>query len=267
MKVMVVRARQMAAGILCAALVAAVPLTAALISKGELASVTTAGWGIHFESPGQPPVGNATAKELARYDGWFMGDGSKKVLYLTFDAGYENGHTPAILDALKKHNAPATFFLVEHYLDTQPDLVKRMVAEGHVVGNHTATHPDMSTLSDDRFEQELQTLADKYEALTGQPLHRLYRPPQGNYSEENLRLAKRLGYATVFWSAAYVDWQNDAQPDRAQALTTLRERTHPGAIVLLHLTSATNAAILDELLSGWEKEGYSFGKLTDLCQK
>ena len=187
------------------------------------------------------------------------------MLYLTFDAGYENGCTEKILDTLKKHNAKAAFFLVGNYIQRNADLVRRMVQEGHTVGNHTMHHPDMSKLSDfNAFSKELSDLAELYEQTVGQPLPRYYRPPQGIYSEENLKMAQQLGYKTVFWSLAYVDWNNDAQPSREQALSKLLPRTHPGAVVLLHSTSKTNAEILDELLTKWEEAGYRFGTVEEL---
>jgi peptidoglycan-N-acetylmuramic acid deacetylase len=222
-------------------------------------------WGLSFQTEGAPPIGNATADYLAGYNAHYIGDTSDKVIYLTFDAGYENGYTPAILDALKKHNVSATFFLVGNYLNTSPELVKRMVAEGHTVGNHTFHHPDMSKISTkESFRQELESLETLYQQVTGQKMTHFYRPPQGKYSEANLKMAKDLGYETFFWSLAYVDWYEDKQPTREEALKKLLGRIHPGAIVLLHSTSKTNAEILDELLTKWEEMGYHFGTLEDL---
>ncbi len=224
-------------------------------------------WGLSFQTEGQPPIGNATAEELAQYQAHYIGDSSQKVIYLTFDAGFENGNTPAILDALKKHHAPATFFLVGNYLTTSPDLVKRMAAEGHTVGNHTFHHPDMSKISDrESFRKELSSLEDLYQQVTGQPMKHYYRPPQGKYSASNLQMAKELGYHTFFWSLAYVDWYENKQPSHEEAFKKLLPRTHPGAIILLHSTSRTNAEILDELLTKWEEMGYRFGTLDELAQ-
>ena len=223
------------------------------------------GWGLSYPHEGQTPIGNAAAADLGRYDAHFVGDTGQKVLYLTFDAGYEAGYTPAILDALQKHGVPATFFVVAHYLDSAPDLVRRMVAEGHTVANHTATHPDMTGMGEREFLQELTAVEERYTALTGQAMPKLYRPPRGLYSEENLRLAQAAGYHTFFWSLTHVDWYADRQPTREQAFAKLLPRVHPGAIVLLHSTSATNAAILDELLTKWKEMGYIFAPLTALC--
>jgi len=192
----------------------------------------------------------------------------RKVIYLTFDAGYENGYTPAILDALKKHNVPATFFLVGNYLETSPDLVKRMVAEGHHVANHTYHHPDMSKISSkEAFQTELTQLEEVYKEITGLSMPKYYRPPQGKYSEQNLQMAKELGYTTFFWSLAYVDWYQDKQPTKEEAFEKLLGRIHPGAVVLLHSTSSTNASILDELLTKWKDMGYTFRSLDVLAKK
>ncbi len=168
-------------------------------------------------------------------------------------------------NALKKHNAPAAFFVVGHMIESAPDIVRRMAAEGHIVGNHTYHHPDMSSISDmAAFQKELTDLETLYQETTGQPLSKFYRPPQGKYSVENLKQAQQLGYTTVFWSLAYVDWNTDDQPSAEEAYAKLLPRIHDGAIVLLHSTSATNAAILDDLLTKWEEMGYTFASLDQL---
>ena len=217
-------------------------------------------WGLSFNTPDGIPTGSASAEELKKYNACYLGDTDKKTIYLTFDAGYENGYTPAILDTLKKHNAKAVFFLTGNYIKTSPELVKRMVNEGHTVGNHTMTHPDMSGISDPAdFKNELEGFEKLYYEATGKQLTKLYRPPQGIFSTDNLKEAQKLGYKTLFWSLAYADWNNDAQPTREAAFDKLIPRIHNGAIVLLHSTSATNCEILDELLTKWEEMGYSFG--------
>lgn len=227
--------------------------------------MSTASWGLSFPSPGNAPVGPASASQLARYDAAYLGNTGEKVIYLTFDAGYENGCTGKVLDALKKHNAPAAFFLVGHYIQENPDLVRRMVAEGHTVGNHTMRHPDMSKISEKTaFSKELSELEALYRETVGSEMPKYYRPPQGCYSQENLEMAQELGYKTVFWSLAYVDWNNNAQPTREQAFSKLLPRIHNGAVVLLHSTSATNAEILDELLTEWERQGYRFAPIEEL---
>lgn len=225
-------------------------------------------WGLSFPSPGQAPVGNTTNDYLKQFNACYMGDPGEKVIYLTFDAGYENGNTAKILDALKKHGVHAAFFVVGNYLETSPELVKQMVAEGHTVGNHTFHHPEMSKISDAAsFEKELKDVETLYQKITGEELTRFYRPPQGKYNTQNLQMAGDLGYKTFFWSLAYVDWIQDQQPTKEAAFDKLLKRIHPGAVVLLHSTSSTNAQILDELLTKWEEMGYHFAPLSELAEK
>ena len=237
-------------------------------TRQVLAASAEGNWGLSFQAEGQTPVGNATAEELAQYDAWYADPSGEKILYLTFDAGYENGCTAPILDTLKKHQVPAAFFVVGHFLETSPELVKRMVNEGHTVANHTFHHPDMSKISSlEAFQSELSQTEALYERITGQSMAKYYRPPQGKYSVSNLKMAKELGYQTFFWSLAYVDWYQDDQPSKEEAFEKLLDRIHPGAIILLHSTSSTNAEILDELLTKWKEMGYAFGTLADLCEK
>ena len=225
-------------------------------------------WGLGFGAEGTQPTGNVTADELKEYNAWYVGDKNKKVIYLTFDCGYENGNTEPILDALKKHNAKATFFVVGHFLESAPDIVKRMTEEGHAVGNHTYHHPDMSSISDmASFQKEIDDVASLYQSITGKEMIKYYRPPQGKYSTANLKMAKELGYNTFFWSLAYVDWNVDDQPTKEEAFDKLLTRIHPGAIVLLHSTSKTNGEILDELLTKWEEMGYTFAPLSELTEE
>ncbi|MBO5170535.1 MAG: polysaccharide deacetylase family protein [Oscillospiraceae bacterium] len=229
------------------------------------AAVPTASWGLSFRQEGSAPVGTAGMEQLRQYDAAYLGDTREKVLYLTFDAGYENGCTEQVLDTLKKHQVNAAFFLVGNYIERNADLVRRMVEEGHIVGNHTMHHYDMSKLSQkETFSRELTDLEELFRQTTGKELPKFYRPPQGVYSQENLKMAKELGYKTVFWSLAYVDWLNDKQPTREEAFRKLLPRTHNGAVVLLHSTSKTNAEILDDLLTQWENLGYRFGTLEEL---
>ena len=226
------------------------------------ASAEVTNWGLSFQREGEAPLGNATPEYLAQYDALYRRETQEKVLYLTFDAGFENGNTAPILDALKNHGVKATFFLVGNFLETEPDLVRRMAAEGQTIGNHTYSHPDMSQIAtEDAFRQELEKNESLYRSITGEEMAKLYRPPQGKYCQSNLQMAQQLGYHTVFWSLAYVDWYQDDQPTKEEAFSKLLPRVHPGAVVLLHSTSSTNGAILDELLSQWESQGYTFGDL------
>lgn len=224
----------------------------------------TDNWGLGFGEDGSVPTGNASAEELKTNDAYYVGDSSKNVIYLTFDCGYENGNTEKILDALKKHNAQGTFFVVGNFLETAPEIVKRMHEEGHIVGNHTYHHPDMSKISDlASFQKEMEDVENLYQQITGETMVKFYRPPQGKYNTENLAMAKELGYHTFFWSLAYVDWYQDDQPTPQEAYEKLLPRIHPGAIVLLHSTSSTNGEILDDLLTKWEELGFSFGSLEE----
>ena len=239
------------------------PGPASVQTTGNSQQVTN--WGLAFDKEGETPVGNASKEELAKYDGWFVGDTEKKTIYLTFDAGYENGYTAEILDTLSEHKVPAAFFLVGTYIRDNPDLVKRMAEEGHIVGNHSMNHRDMSAVSDiSVFKEELSQVETAYKKATGKKMPKFYRPPEGKFSVTNLEMAQKLGYQTVFWSLAYVDWNVDNQPTREEALQTLIPRTHKGAIILLHSTSKTNAKVLGELIERWKAEGYSFGALTEL---
>ncbi|MBR2460505.1 MAG: polysaccharide deacetylase family protein [Clostridia bacterium] len=188
-----------------------------------------------------------------------------KVIYLTFDAGYENGNVGKILDVLKKHNAPGAFFVLENLIKREPELVKRMANEGHLVCNHTMKHRDMTKIhSVEEFAAELEGLERYAEESIGIKLAKFYRPPEGRFSRRDLGFAEQLGYRTVFWSFAYADWDNARQPDQASAIAKILDNAHPGEIMLLHPTSATNAAVLDRVLSQLESEGYRFGSLCDI---
>ena len=248
--------------ILLLAIILAVTVAAMVFSAS---AIQTGSWGLSFRQEGAAPLGSAGQDQLKQYDAAYLGNEEEKVLYLTFDAGYENGFTGAILDSLKKHEAKAAFFLVGGYIQKNADLVRRMVREGHTVGNHSMHHKNMSQVAEPAvFRSELEDVEVLFREVTGQELPKFYRPPQGVYSEENLKMAKELGYKTVFWSLAYVDWNNDNQPTREEAFAKLLPRTHNGAVVLLHATSRTNAEILDELLTKWEEQGYRFGTMEEL---
>lgn len=221
-------------------------------------------WGLGFHEDGKPPTANCSSEELAGYDAYYMGDPSSKTIYLTFDCGYENGYTEAVLDTLQEKQVPATFFLVGNYLETAPALVKRMIADGHTIGNHSFHHKDMSSLSEEEFFLELKSFEDKLTEISGCESNYFYRPPQGKYSLKNLEDAKSAGYQTCFWSLAYVDWYDDKQPTKDEAFDKLLGRIHNGAIVLLHVTSKTNCEILPELIDKWRAMGYEIHSLAEL---
>lgn len=237
-------------------------------ARSETVSADTeTSWGLSFREEGAPPEGNASAEYLSRFGAYYIDEkGARdKTIYLTFDAGYENGNTEDILDVLKEKDVPAAFFVVGNFVEDEPEILRRMEAEGHIVGNHTMTHPDMASIADiDEFRGELTELEEAYKAVTGKEMKKFYRPPRGVYSENNLKQAQDMGYTTVLWSLAYEDWYENDQPAREEALNLLNKRIHPGAIVLLHSTSKTNARILGELIDGWREKGYKFESIDKL---
>lgn len=233
----------------------------------ETAAGGAINWGLSFRQEGQPPEGNASKEELAEFDAFFMGDDSSKDIYLTFDAGYENGYMEEILDVLKDKKVSATFFVVGTYIKENPELIRRMTSEGHTVGNHTMNHPDMSAISGrDDFEKELLEVEEAYEEVTGTAMSKCYRPPRGIFSFDNLKMAQDLGYKTYFWSLAYVDWNQDSQPKCEDALNTLTKRSHDGMVILLHSTSKTNCKILGQMIDKWKAMGYEFKPLSELSK-
>ena len=217
------------------------------------------------------PALDASFSYIEGYDAYYVDkrhgdDCEERVLYLTFDAGYENGNIAKILDALKAEGVPAAFFVLENLIKRNTDLVRRMSDEGHLVCNHTMHHRDMSQISDpDAFAAELNALEALYRETIGKEMAKYYRPPEGRVSEKNLDMAQSLGYKTVLWSFAYADWDNAKQPSEEAAIKKILDNTHNGAIVLLHPTSATNAAILPRLIKEWRAMGYRFGSLDELC--
>lgn len=204
---------------------------------------------------------------ITRQDGYYLGNTNEKVLYLTFDEGYENGYTGKILDILKANNVPASFFVVTPYIKTSSDLVKRMVNEGHLVCNHSTNHPSMASTAlkgKDKFNYELENTAKVFKDLTGKDMPKFFRPPMGKYSELSLAYTKELGYKTIFWSFAYLDWDINKQPSHEYAKKMILSRTHNGAIVLLHAVSKTNTEILDEVIKELKAKGYRFASLEEL---
>lgn len=200
---------------------------------------------------------------LKKYDGFWIGDTEKKDIYLTFDNGYENGYTADILDILKEKNVPAAFFVTGHYLLDQPDLIKRMANEGHIVGNHSWHHPSLVDVDDERLIKELKKVKVKYEELTGRGNMMYLRPPRGLFSERTLALSEQEGYVNVFWSFAYKDWIIDRQKGKDYAYDQIMKRIHPGAVMLLHSVSSDNAEALGDVIDDLRKQGYEFKSLDD----
>ena len=210
---------------------------------------------------------------IEKYEGYYLDKnhtdyGSEKVIYLTFDAGYENGNIEKILDILKEREVPAAFFVLSNIIKKDTPLIKRMAEEGHTVCNHTASHRDMTKIKNiDEFKSELEALESVYKEYTGLDMAKFYRPPEGKFSEQNLQFAKELGYKTIFWSFAYADWDNAKQPSPESAYNLIMSNIHNGAILLLHPTSSTNAEILGRVIDDLKIQGFTFGTLDQLTTK
>ncbi len=205
---------------------------------------------------------------LEQYDAYYIdresSDKGEKVMYLTFDCGYENGYTDQMLDVLKKHDAKGCFFVTMTYIRDNPDIVKRMKEEGHQVGNHTVHHPCLPEMSVEEQKKELEECADFMEEETGYPMDKYFRPPCGEYSEQVLQLAKDMGYRTIFWSMAYLDYDVNNQPGADYVIEHFAKYYHPGAVPLIHNVSSSNAQALDTVLTNLEKEGYKFRSLDEM---
>lgn len=224
-------------------------------------------WGFKKSTNHEPPQAGPEWEELLQtYGSFYIGDTSKKNIYLTFDNGYENGYTADILDTLQEKEVPATFFVTGHYLQDQPELVQRMVKEGHIVGNHSWSHPDFTTISDAEIKKELSRVEEAFEQITGQKGMTYLRPPRGIFSERSLAASQQLGYRNVFWSLAFVDWQTDQQKGWTYAYDNITRQIHPGAVILLHTVSSDNAEALPKVIDDLRKEGYAFKSLDDLVQ-
>lgn len=230
-----------------------------------LANADCIDWGLSFPRDGETPIGNSDAEMLKSLNAFFVGDTSKKIVCLTFDAGYENGYTTSILDTLKDKKVPAAFFLVGNYVSDNPQLVNRMSAEGHLICSHTMNHPDITKLSEAELREELVNLETLVAEKTDAELTRFFRPPSGKYSERSLDIVRSSGYTTVLWSLAYADWDNDRQPTAETAYEKLLPRMHNGAIILLHATGKTNSEILGSLIDRIREAGYEFAPLTELA--
>lgn len=235
-------------------------------NQSEYLSTSEKGWFYQPRNDGAPPEEpQAILDLLSKYSAYYIGDKSKKVLYLTFDEGYENGYTPQILDILKKHNVKAAFFVVKPYITSNQEIIKRMVEEGHLVCNHSTNHPSMASINNkNKFFQEFTGVEESYREITGKEMPKFFRPPMGKYSELSLHYTADYGYKTIFWSFAYDDWKIKKQPSHEYAKKKILQRTHNGAIILLHAVSKTNAEILDDVITEWKSQGFEFKTLEDL---
>ena len=222
------------------------------------------GWGFNRGKNGQQADAGAKFETMIqKYGAIYKGNPAKKEIYLTFDNGYENGYTAQVLDTLKKHQAPGAFFITGHYLKTAPELVVRMAKEGHIVGNHSWTHPDMTRSSDALIRQELIRVKEETEKLTGQKTMNYLRPPRGVFSERTMKIAREEGYTHVFWSLAFRDWVVNEQKGAQYSYGEVMKQIHPGAILLLHTVSKDNADALDAIITDLKKQGYVFKSLDD----
>ncbi len=242
----------------CLAFLFANPAEAAFPNKAH-------GWGFVKSKGGVPAdAGEMLNKIVKKHSAVYKGDPDEKILYVTFDNGYENGYTGQFLDVLKKHKVPGIFFVTGHYLKSAPDLAKRMVDEGHLIGNHSWSHPDMTTLSEDKILEELKTVEAETKRITGQPFMAYLRPPRGIFSERTLDIANRAGYSHIFWSIAYKDWDVKQQKGADYAYEQIMKQVHPGAIMLIHTISKDNADALERVIVDLKKQGYRFESIDDL---
>lgn len=229
-------------------------------------STKAQGWGYTKKKDHTTPSISKNLKGLLKkYDGYYVYNTKEKVVYLTFDLGYENGYTKKIMDVLADHEIKATFFVTKAFIDKNPKGLKRMVKEGHVVANHTVNHIPFYKLSESKIKQELAKVEALYKEVTGKKMLKIVRPPEGAYSEKSLAITKKLGYTSIFWSIALPnDWDLKKQPSKKTTLALFEEQHHNGAIVLLHGVSPAVANNLDKMLSQLEDEGYEFRLVTDM---
>lgn len=217
-------------------------------------------WLVRAKNHEIPGFNTKLGYKLEDFGACCLGDTSRKVVYLTFDEGYENGYTSKILDVLKSQDVKAMFFVTLPYVEKNEDLIKRMYEEGHLVCNHTDHHLSMPTLveNESKFNNEISNVSDAYQKITGNQMPPFFRPPMGHYSQKSLAMTKALGYRTVFWSFAYCDWKPDAQPVPAEAKKLMLDGLHNGAIYLLHAVSKTNTEVLGDFITEARGMGYTF---------
>lgn len=235
---------------------------AKIVSAGTLSN-TKIGWGIKREkNHKQPDLGKVNNELINKYEGISIGNSESKSIYLTFDQGYEAGYTEKILDVLKENNVSATFFITAHYLNTREDLVKRMIDEGHIVGNHTVNHKSMPDISDEEIKEEVLRLHQSIYEKFGYEM-KYIRPPKGEYSERTLSITNSLGYKTVMWSFAYKDWDEKNQNGEEKSKKIIIDNLHNGEVMLLHATSKDNMNVLDYVIKTAKEMGYEFKSLDE----
>ncbi|MFC4401514.1 delta-lactam-biosynthetic de-N-acetylase [Gracilibacillus xinjiangensis] len=225
------------------------------------------GWGYKKATDHEQPDVGKYKEILEKYNSFYVDTSGDKHVYLTFDNGYEAGFTEQILDVLKEENVPATFFLTGHYVDDKPDLVKRMLSEGHIIGNHSDTHRDFTKLSKEELKEDIEILSNKLKKVSNKAVVQYVRPPKGTFNEQSLQWANELGYTHVFWSLAFVDWNEGQEKGWQYAYNQVIDQIHPGAIVLMHTVSKDNADALAPIIKELKKQGYEFKSLDDLMMK
>lgn len=230
------------------------------VISGKNPSDTKLEWGLKKNENKAPDINPGEEAVLKKYNGIYMGNPKKNFIYLTFDEGYENGYTAKILDTLKEKKVPACFFVTGPYIEKEPELIKRMVKEGHIVGNHTVNHPSMPSCTDEEIEDEITSLERSFYELTGKSM-KFFRPPMGEHSERTMKITNDLGYKTVFWSLAYADWDINRQPGRDYVHEAVTKYIHNGAVILMHAVSADNAVELPSIIDAVRKMGYEFNSL------
>ena len=237
-----------------------VPTKYVSASEYDKYSNSSKGWGLYSKTDHSTPGGSSSSSTLKKYGAYYVGDTSKKVCYLTFDCGYEYGNTPSILDTLKKNKISAVFFVTEHFVRTNPDLVKRMKEEGHLVGNHTSKHKRLPTLSVDSVKNEMKAVENACKECTGYELDKIMRPPEGAYSERVLKVLQDMGYSTLFWSMAWKDWDVRNQPSVSTVLDQFKKHHHNGMVPLMHVISSADAKALPSVIDYLSESGYTFDR-------
>ncbi len=227
-------------------------------------------WYVKRSGNARPAI-DENQRIIEKYNGYYIDKNvsdtsAEKIIYLTFDAGYENGNVEKIMDTLKEKNVPAAFFVLDNIIIKNTDLIKRMEAEGHTVCNHTRNHKDLTKCTDEEIKSNVLRLEEIYKEKTGYDMAKYFRFPEGKYSERSLKVISDLGYKTIFWSFAYADWDNDNQPPLDTSIKKILDNTHNGEVILLHPNSETNAKILPTLIDKWREMGYEFGTLDRLTR-
>ncbi|GGD01470.1 delta-lactam-biosynthetic de-N-acetylase [Thalassobacillus devorans] len=230
-------------------------------------SAAAYGWGYEKNKDGSPPDVGFYGPLLEQHDGFYIDKSGDKEIYITFDNGYEEGYTGQILDILKEKRVPAAFFITGHYINSAPELVKRMNKEGHIIGNHSWHHPDFTSSSKSRIKEELDKVETAVAQLTDQKDMLYLRPPRGTFTAKSLELTRELGYINAFWSIAFVDWNTGQQKGWKYAYDSLMSQVHPGAVMLLHSVSEDNALALEKIIDDLRAQGYTFHSLDHLMMK